>query len=1021
MGISFHLRTTAFVLAAALVSGQLIKSFPVNASIQTSDASFEHFLQVRAIVSDKGALVEWRTGSEPDTLGFNIFRIKNRERTQLNPGLIAGSALIARGHPQTLSWFDKQGTIDCVYEVESVDLRGESAAHISAAPVWQASLPEFQPAPLLSTLGATSRTAAVQSELPETDGAKDRSQTSASLSGESLAEQWANANLPALKIGIRADGWYRVSQPQMATAGFDTSGDARNLRLFVGGNEIAISVSRETGALGPGDFIEFWGQGLDTPTTDTQVYWLINGAQAGLRITTKGELRPDASAIKPAPLPAASPGSRSWSFSLAGDVLRAVLPGQTEPRRERNTSRAEEVPGPIEPVLPIPGEPEAKAPELTKRRGVSSSVSSSPLTPETNVLPEPKPVNSSIAESKPMKPAKALKARTTRSALRSAKPRGRRNRSRLKPQLKRRNNHPILTDTPSPAFVYSLLEKEHSVYYSAGLNGDEDNFFGPVIVGDGPTVTLTLRNIETTSPAPAQLQVALQGVSLETHQVRIFVNDTLAGTITFPDQTAATQTFAIPTSWLHEGNNAIKLGPVGSSHDTSVMESLRITYPHSFRAENDSLQFSVRANQRARIDGFTTANLRLLDITNPSAVEEIRPAVEGAGGGFATTIPSTGIGKARRMIVLPATRLSQPDWLAVNQPSTLNRSTNAANFVIISYKDFIPALAPLVAQRQAQGFSVAVINVEDVFDEFSYGTHTPQAIKDFILLAKNNWAQSPSYLLLVGDASYDPRNYLGAGNFDFVPSKQIDTGTPGAATALETASDDWLVDFDGDGIADISVGRLPVRTTAEANLMVSKIVNYSPGNTVALLVADTQGSYYFNFETASDQVGALLPAAMTVQKIYRRLQPSDAAARANIISKFNSGPALAVYSGHGNVNVWGGSIFTATDAAALTNGNRLPFVVVMDCLNGYFADPSLQSLSEAFLQAPNGGAVASFASSGLTIPDGQHEMGLRMFQLLYGGASIPIGDASRQAKAATTDRDVRRTWILLGDPTLKIR
>jgi hypothetical protein len=191
-------------------------------------------------------------------------------------------------------------------------------------------------------------------------------------------------------------------------------------------------------------------------------------------------------------------------------------------------------------------------------------------------------------------------------------------------RLKRRHNHPIF-DTPPPAFVFR--PGYSSVYYQPHQR-DEDNFY-PVIVGDGPTVSLTLRNIETTAPAPAQLQVALQGVSTETHQVRIFVNSALAGTITFPDQTSATQTFAIPTSWLVEGNNAIKLGPVGSSHDTSVMESLRITYPLSFRAENDSLQFSVRANQRARIDGFTTANLRLLDITNPSAVEQIRPAVEG--------------------------------------------------------------------------------------------------------------------------------------------------------------------------------------------------------------------------------------------------------------------------------------------------------------------------------------------------------------------------------------------------------
>ena len=66
----------------------------------------------------------------------------------------------------------------------------------------------------------------------------------------------------------------------------------------------------------------------------------------------------------------------------------------------------------------------------------------------------------------------------------------------------------------------------------------------------------------------------------------------------------------------------------------------------------------------------------------------------------------------------------------------------------------------------------------------------------------------------------------------------------------------------------------------------------------------------------------------------------DDATRADIIAQFNSGKALVNYSGHGNVDVWtGGAIFTATDATALTNGNKLSFVVVMDCLNGYFQDP----------------------------------------------------------------------------------
>jgi hypothetical protein len=386
-------------------------------------------------------------------------------------------------------------------------------------------------------------------------------------------------------------------------------------------------------------------------------------------------------------------------------------------------------------------------------------------------------------------------------------------------------------------------------------------------------------------------------------------------------------------------------------------------------------------------------------------------------------VPGGDRGKARRLVALPAARISQPAWLSLNQPSALNSSANGADLLIIAYKDFIPSLASLVAQRQAQGYSVKVADIDDVYDEFSFGEHTPQALRDFMSLAKNTWTRAPSYLLLVGDASFDPRNRQGVGNFDFVPAKLIDTGTTGTATALETVSDDWLTDFDGNGIADIAVGRLPVRTVAEANVVVSKIVNYSPANTgnKALLVADTQGSYYFNFEAANDLVASTLPTGMTIQKVYRRLQLSDADARSNIIANLNSGQSVTVYSGHGNVNIWGGSIFTSTDASGLTNGDRLSFVVVMDCLNGYFADPSLKSLAESFLSAPNGGAVASFASSGLTIPDGQHEMGVKMFQLLYTGTPMTIGDASRLAKSATTDLDVRRTWILFGDPTLKIR
>jgi hypothetical protein len=160
---------------------------------------------------------------------------------------------------------------------------------------------------------------------------------------------------------------------------------------------------------------------------------------------------------------------------------------------------------------------------------------------------------------------------------------------------------------------------------------------------------------------------------------------------------------------------------------------------------------------------------------------------------------------------------------------------------------------------------------------------------------------------------------------------------------------------------------------------------------------------------------------MTVQRVNVRTD-GPAQAKVNVIAGFNQGRALVNYSGHGNVNVWASSsIFTSNDALALTNGNNLSFVVVMDCLNGYFQDPTLLSISEALLRAPNGGAVAAFASSGLTFPDGQHEMSEQLYTLIYGAQPIALGDAIKIAKGATTDLDVRSTWIFFGDPSMKIR
>ena len=97
---------------------------------------------------------------------------------------------------------------------------------------------------------------------------------------------------------------------------------------------------------------------------------------------------------------------------------------------------------------------------------------------------------------------------------------------------------------------------------------------------------------------------------------------------------------------------------------------------------------------------------------------------------------------------------------------------------------------------------------------------------------------------------------------------------------------------------------------------------------------------------------------------------------------------------------------------------RLGVVVSLTCLNGYFADVYSTDLATALVKAPQGGAVAAWASSSLTIPEPQSGIGSEFIRQVTHGATI--GEAAMVAKAASTNDDVRSTWILFGDPTLRM-
>jgi hypothetical protein len=93
----------------------------------------------------------------------------------------------------------------------------------------------------------------------------------------------------------------------------------------------------------------------------------------------------------------------------------------------------------------------------------------------------------------------------------------------------------------------------------------------------------------------------------------------------------------------------------------------------------------------------------------------------------------------------------------------------------------------------------------------------------------------------------------------------------------------------------------------------------------------------------------------------------------------------------------------------------------MDCLNGLFQDVYGNPLAVALMLAPNGGGVAVLASSGLNQPASQTKLDQIVVQNAFGSSRLPLGDAIVQAKSQIDDPDVRRTYVLLGDPAMRIK
>jgi hypothetical protein len=547
-------------------------------------------------------------------------------------------------------------------------------------------------------------------------------------------------------------------------------------------------------------------------------------------------------------------------------------------------------------------------------------------------------------------------------------------------------------------FLAASEIRERLTWFGAAVNGDAEKFFGPAVFIQPRQRTFTLDGLDVGGTG-ARLEVALQGVTDVPHSVSVAVNGLPVGTVDFQGVVPGSASLMLPPGTLVPGDNVVQLVS-GAGEDVTLEQSVRLVYPHQTVRGTGALDFTLEGGTSTRLEGFDPGLTHVLDVTDPDA--PVRLEVSGSSGAAVVAAAGTG---TRHLVAYLDADAAAPASVLPNRPSSWH-TAQGADLVIVGPSALLAAVQPLVDRRRSEGLRVALVDIEDVQDEFASGEKSVDAVRAFLQRALQSWNVGPRYLLLLGSASYDPRDYLGLGG-DLVSSAVVQTD------AMEAVSDSWFVSVPG--AEKVSVGRLPVRTEDEARAVVAKILGRKEvdARSPVLLASDALGTS--DFPEMTSDLRAVLPDAPATL-IVRGSEPDDVLHQ-RFVEAARSGPALVNYTGHAAELFWSGNLHTVDDVDALSGGGTSLWIH-MTCLTGFFQDPRRQSLAVATLLGTSGGAWGAWGSTSMTYPTEHPALNRALVKaLLLEGKTL--GEATREALGGVSDPDLQSTFVLLGDPSAR--
>ncbi len=456
------------------------------------------------------------------------------------------------------------------------------------------------------------------------------------------------------------------------------------------------------------------------------------------------------------------------------------------------------------------------------------------------------------------------------------------------------------------------------------------------------------------------------------------------------------------------------------------------------------------------------SNVRVWDVSDRFNIVEQEFLQEGGNLLFRVSADSL-----REFVAFDGTSFLSPSLVGKIPNQNLHGMGSKDLIIVVPQKMLQQAERLAQFRREVDGLTAGVVTTQQVYNEFSSGMTDISAIRNFMKMfydRANTPDEMPRYLLLFGNGTYDNKDLLGYGG-NLIPTYQ---SYASLAPRNSYMTDDYyglLADHEGEdafGVLDLGIGRLPVRTKEEAEIIVDKIIRYehrvpgmAPGedalkytgvisnyadwrNRIIFIADDGDSNRHFtDTEIIANNLQDRYPQ-YNLQKIYLdAYQQVTLAGGARypevnraINEGVNQGALMINYIGHGGVRGLAHQrVLTFEDIATWNNTYNMPIIMTATCEFSSFDQPNPEELSAGvrIVLKSRGGTVGLFTTTRLAWSGNNMTLNSNFMNTVFErdehGGHMRLGDLIRIAKKKSSGATIPmqlRNFVLLGDPSMQM-